>query len=92
MAKIGRPRAEVVLTERERAELIRLTKRARVNRAIAFRARMVLACVDASDTEVARRLRTTKTTPVTEHARGLKNIAAGKGFVVGPLGIEPRTP
>src|SRR5919106_3550589 len=62
MAKIGRPRAEVVLTERERAELIRLTKRARVNRAVAFRARIVLACVDAFDTTVARRLRTTKTT------------------------------
>ena len=62
MAKIGRPRAEVVITDSEQAELIRLTKRARVNRAIAFRARIVLACVDASDTAVARRLRTTKTT------------------------------
>src|SRR5919106_1884942 len=62
MAKIGRPRAEVVITESERADLIRLTKRARVNRAVAFRARIVLACVDASDTTVARRLRTTKTT------------------------------
>ena len=43
-------------------EFVRLTKRARVNRAIAFRARIVLACVEASDTAVARRLRTTKTT------------------------------
>jgi len=60
MARIGRPRADVVITESERAELIRLTKRARVNRALAFRARMVLACVDASDTAVARRLRSTK--------------------------------
>ena len=49
MAKIGRPRAEVVITESERVELIRLTKRARVNRAVAFRARIVLACVEASD-------------------------------------------
>jgi transposase/transposase-like protein len=62
MAQIGRPRAEVVVTERERADLVRLTKRARVNRAVAFRARIVLACIDASDTAVARRLRTTKTT------------------------------
>src|SRR5437016_5092666 len=62
MARIGRPRAEVVITESERAELIRLTHRARVNRAIAFRARIVMACVEASDTIVARRLRTTKTT------------------------------
>ncbi len=42
--------------------LVRLTKRARVNRALAFRARIVLACIDASDTTVAHRLRTTKTT------------------------------
>jgi hypothetical protein len=62
MAKLGRPRAEVVITDSERADLIRLTKRARVNRAIAFRARIVLACVNASDTDVARRLRTTHTT------------------------------
>jgi transposase len=62
MAKIGRPKAEVVITEHERAELIRLTKRARVNRAVAFRARVVLACADAPDNAVARRLRTTKTT------------------------------
>ena len=62
MPKIGRPRAEVVVTDDERAALVRLTKRARVNRAVAFRARIVLACIDASDTAVARRLRTTKTT------------------------------
>ena len=62
MPKIGRPRAEVVVTDDERATLLRLTKRARVNRAVAFRARIVLACIDASDTAVARRLRTTKTT------------------------------
>ena len=62
MPKIGRPRAEVVVTDDERAALVRLTKRARVNRAVAFRARIVLACIDTSDTAVARRLRTTKTT------------------------------
>src|SRR5215204_2920586 len=62
MAKLGRPKAEVVLTEIERAELVRLTKRSRVNRAVAFRARVVLACADATDKAVARRLRTTKTT------------------------------
>jgi transposase/transposase-like protein len=62
MAKIGRPRAEIVLTEDERLTLVRLTKRVRVNRAIAFRARIVLACAKVSDTAVAQRLRTTKTT------------------------------
>lgn len=62
MPKIGRPRAEVVVTDDERAALVRLTKRVRVNRSMAFRARIVLACIDSSDTAVARRLRTTKTT------------------------------
>jgi transposase len=51
-----------VVTDDERAALVRLTTRARVNRAVAFRARIVLGCIDASDTAVARRLRTTKTT------------------------------
>ena len=62
MPKSGRPRAEVVVTDDERAALVRLTKRARVNRTMAFRARIVVACIDSSDTAVARRLRTTKTT------------------------------
>jgi transposase/transposase-like protein len=62
MAKLGRPRAEVVLTDEERVTLVRLTKRSRVNRALAFRARIVLACAEAADTVVVRRLRTTKTT------------------------------
>ena len=62
MPKLGRPRVEVVVTDDERAALVRLTKRARVNRAVAFRARIVLACIEASDKAVARRLRTTKTT------------------------------
>jgi len=56
MAKIGRPRAEVVLTDDEHSDLVRLTKRSRVNRSVAFRARIVLACAAASDTAVARRL------------------------------------
>src|SRR5580658_175559 len=63
MAKIGRPRTEVVITDSERTELRRLTKRAHVNRAVAFRARVVLAVADdTTDKAVARRLRTTKTT------------------------------
>jgi transposase len=62
MPKLGRPRAEVVLADDEREELTRLAKRSRVNRALAFRARIVLACADATDTVVTRRLRTTKTT------------------------------
>jgi transposase len=51
-----------VVTDAERAALVRLTKRSRVNRALAFRARIVLACISQSDTAVARHLRVTKTT------------------------------
>jgi transposase len=63
MATIGRPKVALVITELERAELVRLTKRAHVNRLLAFRARLVLACTgDATNTTVARRYRTTNAT------------------------------
>ena len=63
MPNIGRPKATLVVTNLERRELVRLTKRAHVNRALAFRARLVLACVeDTTDTAVARRQRTTNAT------------------------------
>ena len=55
MANGGHPKAEVVVTESERAELIRLTKRARVNRAGAFCVRVVLACADTRDGGASRR-------------------------------------
>ena len=51
-----------MITDTERAELSQLRKRARVNRAVAVRARVVLACADAPDNAAVRRLRTTKTT------------------------------
>jgi transposase/transposase-like protein len=63
MPRTGRPKVELVVTDEERAELRRLTKRAHVNRHVAFRARLVLACADeASNTAVARRHRTTDQT------------------------------
>lgn len=63
MATLGRPKAPLVVTDTERAELVRLTKRAHVNRALAFRARLVLACADHPlNTAVARRYRTTNST------------------------------
>ena len=52
-----------MVTDVERAELVRLTKRAHVNRVLAFRARLVLACAGtATNTTVARRHRTTDAT------------------------------
>src|SRR3984885_13156493 len=63
MAIIGRPKVALVVTEVERRELVRLTKRAHVNRVLAFRARLVLACTDAvPNTTVARRHRTSNAT------------------------------
>lgn len=63
MAITGRPKADLVVTELERAELIRLTNRARVNRNIAFRAKLVLACADGqTNSAVALMHRTTNQT------------------------------
>jgi transposase len=63
MAKIGRPKAELRVSDVERRELVRLAKRAHVNRLLAFRARLVLLCAATStDTAVARRCRTTNAT------------------------------
>jgi transposase len=63
MKPIGRPKVPLVLSEEERSELVRLTQRARVNRNLAFRAKLVLACGDGiTSTEVARQCRTSNQT------------------------------
>jgi transposase len=63
MAKIGRPTPALIVTDDERTTLTRLTKRSRVNRSLAFRARLVLACADGTAASaVARRFRTTNAT------------------------------
>ena len=63
MARIGRRKAALVVTDDERTELMRLTRRAHVNRALAFRARLVLACAEQTlNNVVARRYRTTNAT------------------------------
>jgi transposase len=63
VAITGRPKAELILTQSEREELVRLTNRARVNRGLAFRAKLVLACAGgASNSTVARVHRTSNQT------------------------------
>jgi transposase len=63
MGKPGRPVAKLVLSDDERDELERLTKRASVNRNLAFRARLVLACAGGmTNRAVAHRYRTTNQT------------------------------
>ena len=44
MARTGRPKSPLTISDEERQELVLLTKRARVNRSLAFRAKIVLAC------------------------------------------------
>jgi transposase len=56
---IGRPKAELVLTDEERRELTRWSRRAKSAQALALRARIVLACAEpgATNKQVAEELR-----------------------------------
>lgn len=75
-----------MISDDERAELVRLTKRARVNRHVAFRARIVLACADvSSNVEVARLLRVSAKTVGMWRRRFVE-------FRVDALYDEPRVP
>jgi transposase len=59
MARHGRPKAVLILLDDERDELRRLSTRVRLNRNVAFRARIVLACsAGRTNREVATELRT----------------------------------
>jgi hypothetical protein len=46
MSRTGRPKAELVLTDVEREELIRWSRRAKSTQALALRSRIVLACAE----------------------------------------------
>jgi transposase len=57
MARTGRPKAELVLSDAERETLTRWSRRAKTAQALALRSRIVLACADsASNKEVAASL------------------------------------
>jgi transposase len=59
----GRPKAELVLMEVERDQLMALTLRRKTAQALALRARIVLACAEGSDNKaVAAKLRVTPQT------------------------------
>jgi transposase len=54
MSRRGRPKEEIEVTDDERAELVRLARRVRVNRHVALRAKLILACAAGHpDSEVA---------------------------------------
>lgn len=63
MARTGRPKATITLSDQDRAGLELLAARARSARRLAFRAKVVLASASgASDVDVARKLRTSANT------------------------------
>lgn len=63
MARTGRPKVQLVITEDERAVLERYARRSRTDRNLAFRAQVVLRCASGeSNSVVARSMRTTNQT------------------------------
>ncbi len=58
MARSGRPRAELILTEDERKQLVRWSRRAKSAQSLALRSKIVLVCAEgANNTTVAQALR-----------------------------------
>jgi len=63
VARTGRPKAALALTDDEREQLTRWSRRATSAQALALRSRIVLACADGVDNKsVAARLRVTEAT------------------------------
>jgi len=78
MPRLGRPKADLVITDDERAELTRLAARARLSRNVAFRARIVLACAEGiTNREIAQRLRTEEHTVGKWRRRFIKERLSG---------------
>jgi transposase len=58
--RAGRPKAELVLADAERDQLVRWSRRAKGSQALALRSKIVLACADGgSNKQVAEQLRVT---------------------------------
>ncbi|MGH2881562.1 MAG: helix-turn-helix domain-containing protein, partial [Solirubrobacteraceae bacterium] len=57
MPRSGRPKTELTLSEDERTQLLRWSRRAKSSQALALRSRIVLACAEGVDNKtVAARL------------------------------------
>lgn len=53
MARTGRPKAELIVTDDERAQLLRWSRRAKSSQALALRSRIVLACAEGLNNKAA---------------------------------------
>jgi transposase len=63
MPRIGRPKAELILTAEEREQLVRWSRRAKSSQALALRSKIVLACAEGVDNKaVAAQLRCNQVT------------------------------
>src|SRR5512143_1888358 len=63
MARTGRPKAELMLLDEERDQLVRWARRAKSAQALALRSRIVLACAEGlSNKAIAEDLRVTQAT------------------------------
>ena len=51
MARTGRPKTELTVTDDEREQLVRWSRRAKSSQALALRSRIVLACADGTDSK-----------------------------------------
>ena len=84
MARTGRPKAELVVSDEERAELLRGVRASKSTQAYALRCRIVLACADgATNTQVAAMLGVSMPTVGKWRGRFIQYRIAG-------LGDEPR--
>lgn len=52
MARTGRPKTELTLTEDEREQLVRWSRRAKSSQALALRSKIVLSCAKGTDSKV----------------------------------------
>lgn len=90
MARMGRPKAELVLTAQERDQLEELVRRRSTPQALALRCRIVLACATgATNREVARQAGAEEHTVGKWRARFVRDRLPGLGDLPRPGG--PRT-